>query len=369
MWWFALLALVACAPETERAKEIVPGAATAHQALPELQGKVRPLEKGYEIDLQWKAPGWAAEHWWIQRHSPRSQSTLARLEGSADRFSDATAEMGIAYRYGLYAEVQGVLSEVASAEVSVPRDWVYATGKQLAAAGTYGRVFLEEGAVVLTGDQDFELKADAIYSEGGRFESYPENQRAPAGDAGRKAGKITLQAKRFKGVLHVVSRGERGGNGVPGAEGKIGSRGRNGREAHFDIGVMRPAPGENGFPGGRGGPGSTGGAGGRGGDGGAVHLVLDHVEGYVHPTSLGGAGGAAGKGGAGGKGGPGGSGGKMPSTAQVRVAEGVDGEVGPTGAPGADGQAGAAGVSGEVCLQLADKVILGTCAPVRIDHP
>ena len=74
------------------------------------------------------------------------------------------------------------------------------------------------------------IEAKTLISEDIRIETFPENAKALLGVEGSSGGEILIKAQTAKGKLHVVMRGEHGGDAVEpeplGVEGK-GARGQD----------------------------------------------------------------------------------------------------------------------------------------------
>ncbi len=78
---------------------------------------------------------------------------------------------------------------------------------------TKGRVFFMAGASLTTNGENLLIIAGMVDSEGAMIQTFPVNQKAKVGTAGRHGGKIRIEAQGLRGTLHILMRGEGGGDG------------------------------------------------------------------------------------------------------------------------------------------------------------
>lgn len=336
---FCLFLLTACA-EPPPAPVTAP-AARSVAAFPTLCARVTPgAQQGYRVQLKWEAAELGAEEWWVSREDAQGRrATVGRVPASESSVVDASAEAGQHYRYTLHAQGGPARSEIAEASVQTPEDWVVPRGISPARSGKFGRLILEAGAVLRTGEADLELQVAQLRSDNGVIETFGRAEPAAAGQPGRRGGHIRLRVGEFSGDLRVVSRGEQGGRGSTGAKGSKGQPPRAEIPATFVFEGVKVIPGTAGGTGGVGGPGSAG------GDAGDLSVDVTDYRGWISALSEGGLGGE------GGEGGPGGDGGGDKD---------LKGATGKTGLPG---PSGASGKAGPVCVRIAGKIVEGDCRP------
>lgn len=80
----------------------------------------------------------------------------------------------------------------------------------------FSSLTLYSSARVFTLGQNINIKIENLYSDHAILATFPENQTAPTGKAGRSGGKITLSINSGTGSLEIQMTGENGGNGLPG---------------------------------------------------------------------------------------------------------------------------------------------------------
>ncbi len=212
-------------------------------------------------------------------------------------------------------------------------------------------IFFKKGVFVTYGQNVF-VEAETIYFDDTVIETFPEGKRAGIGFKGRDGGVIEFKAKKIVGKLHVILRGENGGQGLKArnleAYEGMGRKGRDGKASRYSCSRMR---GErechcilvrHGEDGGRGKRGLQGGSGFRGGDAGVFLIRAKEMSEFE--LSYKSVAGGGGKGGFGGKGGRGGKGGKSDHSKFCHAYEGKHGKQGLRGLTGEKGEKGQEGL-------------------------
>lgn len=380
--WFLLFLLMGCGKGRPKAPPVVPVAAQELPApqrgrtLPRIQAELLPLEapNAYDVRLSWDGGSVLADEWWIQRMGEGASSpVVARLPREHSHFIDRALEPSKKYTYRLSAYEEGKSAELGVLEVEIPQDWSPEPGVHPWPTTRHGRWFLGRGTIVQAGAEDRQVELIELHSDGAVLESFPEGAQAAEGMPGRRGAKISLNVRRATGVLDLISRGERGGDGRTGDAGVEGTVGKDAIAGtyivhndlvnrggilslavripigHLAFETAAPVAAGDGMPGSPGGPGGSGGG---GGDSGGIVLNVENALQFLpRPLSLAGDGGRAGLGGAGGRGGRGGKGitnnGVSPIGSDRKA--GVDGA---DGTQGASGQRGIAGKAGPIQVKL-----------------
>lgn len=277
---------------------------------------------------------------------------------------------------------------------TVPHDIGIFEDQKLSGRVTANRLFFTKNDWAITYGEDIEILVDEIISDDGVISSFPDIRTAQPEIDGRSGGKLTVRAKRGRGVLHVMSRGENGGAGRPGSPGGISPKGARGSNGSCQVASLFSVPSwleelvlvpnayaehEQGNPdpptrnerrlrctvepgdGGQGGaglPGGNGGKGGRGGDSTRVYVEIEDPTDFQVKTWVDvGVGGPGGGGGRGGVGGPGGDPGDRGCDLCRIPSAGLQG---PTGPAGQNGPAGPNGAEQPMCIRLG-KARIGSC--------
>ncbi len=351
----------------------------------------------YQVRLRWDATQ-PPSAWIIQREE-RNQwvKHLVTLEGRLKEYADQNVLPGETYRYVIGRMEPGNYVVMKEVTAKIPRDYEITGVSSDREIKGFNRLFFRAGSRIDMNGNGLQIEVNEVISDGGVVQSFPENQTAGYGAAGRSGGEIVVKAKTGKGTLFVYGRGENGGPGVPGkvgGPGKKGQAGRSGLATHETVNVVcncGPRSRElreqarqgnplamfqyvvernrhrcisqtgDGAPGEIGGPGGDGGAGGRGGDSGKVSVEISdptllQVKAHLVPGK-GGTGGTPGEGGAGGAGG-------NPGDKDLDYYDvcrnGVPGPTGPQGPRGRSGSRGEDGKELGLCLKLG-LVNIGDC--------
>lgn len=301
------------------------------------------------------------------------ESLLKDLPPESKTYLDTDIQAGESYTYRL----QG--SETSnSVTIAVPKDFTYNTNSDIETMNG-GRLFLGRGVHLYTQGKTVKLKFDEIFADESFIETFPENATASVNQDGRSGGKLMISAKRLRGKIQFVARGENGGIGTPGQPGNRGSKGISGNPAQYICKLpglppqscrMWEAQGvkpkelynctvtpTNGLPGSPGSAGGNGGQGRNGGNSGLLELQIEDLTPENLKYSI--YEGKAGAGGTAGPGGPGGEGGD-PGQEVYGICPARRGESGPNGAGGTTGVPGMAGVKENYCARLGAEV-KGTC--------
>lgn len=203
---------------------------------------------------------------------------------------------------------------------------------------------------IFTEGKSFVISADEIFSENIQIETFPQKTKGAIDQNGRSGGTLTIKAKSAQGKMHLVLRGEDGGDGGPGEA--YTERGEKGADAmairllssagNLGHHAKRVCLGSaNGGKGAKGKEGRKGHDGGRGGNSGSFILEIANPspDFEVSMEKIVGHGGNEGPGGPGQLGGLGGLPVEKSICKWARVGEdGETGVPGEKGRPGLDGQ-------------------------------
>ena len=218
-----------------------------------------------------------------------------------------------------------------------------------------GKHLFFDNEVFLSHGKDLVIEAETIHFNDTQIETFKEGAAAPAGRDGRSGGFLVIRAESITGRLHVVLRGESGGQGVNSrdleAHEGVGKKGRDGKAANPHCSqVLRECTcslvrhGKNGK---RGKKGLTGQKGFRGGDSGIL-LIQSQNSSHNFEVSYESFPGRGGKGGLGGLGGLGGEGGKGDRSKHCHAHKG---KLGKRGERGSSGSRGESGEKAKVCIE------------------
>ncbi len=337
----------------------------------------------------------------IIKHDQLSGETVELALGFAGKFVDEDVKSGYVYNY----EVGKFLADksfnkIFQKEIWIPIDIKVEESEEKvldtsrAAISSQGhsvliinRMRLSKNSRILTEGKKIQLKVNSIQSLGGTIASFRRGEKADTGVSGKSGGELIVEAKSLEGSLHVVMRGQDGGDGQrPPALGKIGqgAKGQKGsvdglatfKTFHGPMGSELEPPREKcnippspGGPGGKGKKGRKGNPGLAGGNSGVALIYVEEPELSKIFFEL-----EAGKGGAGSPGGTGGPGGDGGDPAPEKVAEtdhedgrpkqtfehfndppeicrGIAGETGPVGDDGEAGDIGPPGEIQKICIK------------------
>ena len=216
-----------------------------------------------------------------------------------------------------------------------------------------------------------QIIVNSLQSEGGTFQTFPDDSKAPVGSDGRSGGKLKFEIHNAEGNLNILMLGERGGDGAAGRKPDdmlTGAKGADGAHAIYaDLGTrsggfnpdytdytcsVNPTDGADGAKGGKGYPGDNGF---KGGNSGEALVYLNNTNLKLFSFSVAGLKGFGGAGGRGGAGGPGGAPGNhefvnppakfaIPNVLKIceRAVAGGTGPEGDYGSPGHEGRDGLA---------------------------
>lgn len=389
--------LASCAPKdkpiqgdkpTQSEKEMVGSGEVTFKALPQPKSEANR----YVVALSWstkRAPG----AWTLQRAEQGSRTHhLVTLESSEARFTDERVEAGKTYRYVLGSLQASRYIALQETTITVPHDIGVFEDQKLSGRVGANRLFFTKNDWAITYGEDTDISVDEIISEDGVIATFADARTAPPETDGRPGGKLTIRAKRGRGILHIMARGENGGRGREGALGSTGPKGARGNsgvcqmassfslpnwldellipKAYADhsqpegfIGrtdktLRCTAQPSDGLQGGAGLSGGNGGKGGKGGDSARVYVEIEDPTDFQVKTWVDvGLGGPGGQGGKGGIGGPGGAPGDRGCDLCRVAGSGAQGPTGPTGQNGPTGENGA---EQPICTRLG-KARIGSC--------
>ncbi len=239
----------------------------------------------------------------------------------------------------------------------------------------FHRLYFKEGSVLVTEGQNLNLSVKEFYSKNSELQTWPEGQKAAAGQIGRNGGQIFISAEKAYGKITIKLRGENGGDGIAGKGDPTlnGAPGMAGLPHKFtsqtdrssclgEICITHHTCLNAATSGGQGGPGRKGfkgGTGFRGGNSGFIQFKISSASDLVwNPDVIPGLGGEGGSGGPGGEGGPGGPSGEWQLQSyynpNVKLAgpcpKPLDSLKGPPGEFGDKGDLGTPGVKEISCI-------------------
>lgn len=343
-----------------------------------------PEPHHYKVLIEWRATNVEPSVFFIIKRNDWNEGRV--VQGGQSFYYDEQVLEGEKYTYQVQM-INGPKTGVADwAQIKIPQDKVFEGENEIVSGklDQYARVFLKNQVRLFWLGEDFEIKTQEIFSEGGVLEAFPvEQKQASVGDPGLHAGDLKIIARKLVGDLFIRADGQRGGRGVTGEKGPTGKNGGVGPDTFLHWGkpgAMPPgaalhrgyyfvcdpprAPGQSGETGGQGLPGEQGR---RGGNSAKVDVkILEVQEGEVFFTNRPGRGGPGGFGGEGGDGGEGGPPGqidwlshasKMPEGADLNVfhqCQPKQGDKGNLGAIGQEGSEGEEGYQALFCLRLGD---------------
>lgn len=370
------------APSTPEPQPVAPKPTATGTALAEDE------PNHYSVVIHWPAAT-TPEKWALHRRGsgdPLSLTQVAMLSGDQNAFEDTGVQAGETYTYFVSAIGGEHFKLTEKIQVEVPKDLVIAgVRRDVHDVQGFNRLYLKEGAVLITGTEGLVVRVNEIHSASGIIETFQREERSRAPARGLNAGPVSLYAQKAVGTLGLVSIGQSGGHGVNGLAGAAGAAGMNGVDGewganpelfargyskeHIEASVTRmraknPPPSDhnwknvfgfdnlpnfacispptNGAPGETGGQGLPGGNGSDGGNSARVYIeIKDGSSFVVDETVEGGAPGSPGEGGPGGNGGRGGDPGKIDRGCLCpRAKPGVRGSQGPKGQSGLSGRPG-----------------------------
>lgn len=76
-----------------------------------------------------------------------------------------------------------------------------------------GRIYFMRGSRLLTNGENISIESQDLVGEGGEIVTWPEGSQAKFAENGMSGGRINVEVKRWQGVLKVVLRGQKGGDG------------------------------------------------------------------------------------------------------------------------------------------------------------
>jgi|GEM_PF-1926971 len=366
----ALMGSCAFKPGSEEAKSKSLEIMNAEDSL-RAQITPRPEANEYSVALSWPKVD-AGLTLAVRRKDDTGQiRSLDVIPSGQTAYTDHGAQGGASYTYVLSLIEDRAFQDVASVEVTIPKDLVLTAGSELPSADHgFHRLFLEQDGIYFVHDDARELSFAELISKNSKIVIAPKENVAYPMENGASLTEFKLNLGLGRGVLLVEARGQEGGKGNTGANGDNGGRGGKGRDGESGWrrecllvnntifapggpdGPRGPCPKEyyckqqtgDGGRGGRGEDGKRGGAGSTGGDTPTVLVKVENFAGFeVKPRADPGLGGVGGDGGKGGRGGPGGDPGMRDGQKTCREASrgprGEDGSIGSHGARGESGKA------------------------------
>jgi hypothetical protein len=372
----ALALMGACAfkPGSEEAKSKTLEIMNSDDSL-RAQITPRPEPHEYSVALAWPKVD-AGLTLAVRRKEDTGQiRSLDVIPSGQTSYTDHGAQGGVSYTYVLSLIEDNAYQDLASVDVSIPKDLVLAAGSDLPSADHgYHRLFLEQDASYFVRDDAKEIAFAELISKNSKIIIAPKEEVAAPLEIGASISEFKLNLGLGRGVLFVEARGQEGGKGPAGSNGSDGGKGGKGRNGESDYHreclrvVETFAPGGpdgprgpcfknyyckhqtgDGRQGGRGEDGKRGGQGASGGNSPRVLVKVENFAGFeVKPQAIPGPGGQGGDGGKGGRGGPGGDPGNRDSQKTCREAN--RGDRGEDGATGALGPRGESGKASPVCL-------------------
>lgn len=343
-----------------------------------------PEPHQYKVLIEWRATNLEPSVFFIIKRNDWNEGRV--VQGGQSFYYDEQVLEGEKYTYQVQM-INGPKTGVADwSEIQIPQDKVFEGENEIVGGflGQYNRIFFKNQVRLFWLGEDFEIRTQEIYSDGGVLEAFPQDQKQAAlGNPGLAAGSLKIKARKLVGDLFIRADGQMGGRGETGEKGTTGKNGGVGpdtflhwgkpesmppgaalhRGYYFVCDPPRP-PGQTGEVGGQGLPGAPGK---RGGNSAKVDVQITEVQdGEVYFTNRPGKGGPGGFGGEGGDGGEGGPPGqidwqsyasKMPEGADNNVfhqCQPQQGAKGPQGETGPDGGEGEEGYQALFCLRLGD---------------
>ncbi len=218
-------------------------------------------------------------------------------------------------------------------------------------------IFFPKG-VLTTYGRGLRIEGETVFFEDTVIETFPENQTAELGFKGRDGAVLTIVAGRIRGKLHVVLRGENGGEGLKARDlelfegrGRRGRKGRSVKERCSPVVDHCYCPGlRHGENGGEGAEGREGKKGFSGGATGTLRVFAKETEGFELSYEF-----VRGEGGKGGLGGLGGVGGESGEGDRTHLCHAYAGKKGLRGKRGKRGEKGESGEYGKVCVLFGSK--------------
>lgn len=391
---FMAVLIFGCQSNNDSDDDLNPEVASAPKpSAAQFNAALNPTEvpNKYQVVLSWGSNP-SARGWIISRAEEGEDDALAvqlsTLDKSTKSFIDNKVEPGKTYRYLLTLIDSAQYTPLHKVSVAVPKDLEVKGTLNSKEISGINRLFLNADSKIQVPPEGMVISVNELVSNNGVIETFPDGQTAPALTRGLSAGNVTIRAQTGRGILHIISRGERGGKGAKGGSGGPGNKGPSGSngecgyhgekhvcedtERNIYENMKREAAGSgqlaeifrahlgrfycknetaNGGLGQMGAQGGKGGTGSQGGDTGSIYVRIElPSEIQIKPQVLPGRGGAGGEGGIGGPGGPGGDPGRPDHLDLCKGAS--PGPVGPQGPTGPEGDTGAEGMTKPVCVRV-----------------
>lgn len=315
----------------------------------------------------------------VRRISSRQQvSSFFLKELSIEGLRDEDVKAGESYAYSIGIKEDGEFQPAATVHIDVTPDVIVdgkmgePSDKPLELKNQF-RIFFKKDSSLRTLGRDVDIDVQEIFSEGGKFQTFSQEDVATVGENGLPSGQVRLKVRKITGPFAIEIRGQPGGKGKKGVTGVRGNPGADSNRSvdeGFELQSIpwvcrrewyrasacenrpyeecrarkHPGAGGKGGPGLPGYPGNLGLIGGNAED---AFLEIPKPNEELKFIYEAGVGGFGGDGGDGGPGGPGGRGGPRtnvsPGLPCDPVPSGLIGDAGPSGPIGPEGPSGTKG--------------------------
>ncbi|MFN7824128.1 MAG: hypothetical protein ACK5P6_02070, partial [Pseudobdellovibrionaceae bacterium] len=182
----------------------------------QIKVKIEPTAKAERYMVYWSWPKLGQSY----RMRIRQQQTLAVLNSDQLNFShEVDHDQSLSYIFEVLTP-NGSVERFFSKLIVIPKDFVVREGQNVITENKkifVNRFFISQKPLITQG-HEVSIITNELISDRGFIETFPKDSTASIGENGKAAGNLNIQANLATGTLHIITRGQPGGDGSPAKE-------------------------------------------------------------------------------------------------------------------------------------------------------